>query len=53
MDPNEELALLRAHEPGLRPPQHHTEHHNTLPHEHRARRHLASTLRRMANRLDG
>ena len=48
MDPNyEELALLRAHEPGLRPPTHHT-----LPHEHRARRRLASTLRRMANRLD-
>jgi hypothetical protein len=48
MDPNEELALLRAHEPGLRPPRHHT-----LPREHRARRHLASTLRRLAHRLDG
>jgi hypothetical protein len=53
MDPNyEELALMRAHEPGLRPPQHHIE-HQSLPPEHRARRHLASTLRRMANRLDG
>ena len=50
MDTNyEERALMRAHEPGLRPPRH----HDTLPREHRARRHLASTLRRMANRLDG
>jgi hypothetical protein len=48
MEPNEELAMLRAHEPGLRPPKHHN-----LPREHRTRRHLASTLRRMANRLDG
>jgi hypothetical protein len=52
MDTNyEELALLRAHEPGLRPPRHHE-----LPRDHRdhrGRRHLASTLRRMANRLDG
>ena len=48
MDPNhEDLALLRAREPGLRPPRHHTP-----PREHRARRHIASTLRRMANRLD-
>jgi hypothetical protein len=53
MDPHEELALLRAHEPGLRPPQHHIEQHTLTPREHRARRHLASTLRRMANRLDG
>jgi hypothetical protein len=51
MDPNyEELALLRAHEPGLRPPQHHT---LPPPRERRARRHIASTLRRMAHRLDG
>jgi len=51
MDPNyEELALLRAHEPGLRPPRHHTP---PPPRERRARRHIASTLRRMANRLDG
>jgi hypothetical protein len=51
MDPNyEELALLRAHEPGLRPPTARA----ALPEgqDRRARRHLASTLRRMANRLD-
>jgi hypothetical protein len=50
MDLNyEDLALMRAHEPGLRPPTRHTP-----PRERRrARRHLASTLRRMANRLDG
>ncbi|MDQ4008572.1 MAG: hypothetical protein M3211_10795 [Actinomycetota bacterium] len=52
MDPSyEELALLRAHEPGLTPPTHH------LPagerRRRRTRRHLASGLRRMANRLDG
>jgi hypothetical protein len=51
MDPSyEDLALLRAHEPGLRPP---TRRAPTLPpRDHRARRRLASTLRRMANRLD-
>ena len=48
MDPSyEELALLRAHEPGLTPPTHH------LPADERrrrrTRRHLASGLRRMAN----
>jgi hypothetical protein len=50
MDVNhEELALMRAHEPGLRPPTHHQP-----PHEpRRTRRHLADALRRMANRLDG
>lgn len=49
MDPNyEDLALLRAQEPGLKPP---TRHH--LPSQrHAARRQIATTLRRVANRLD-
>jgi hypothetical protein len=52
MDPTyEHLALLRAHEPGLRPPTRHLP--PERPHGSRTRRHLASTLRRMANRLDG
>jgi hypothetical protein len=49
MDPNyEDLALLRAHEPGLRPPTRH------LPpmKDRRARRRVASVLRRVAHRLD-
>jgi hypothetical protein len=51
MDLNyEDLALMRAHEPGLRPP---TRHMPPPRVRRRARRHLASTLRRMANRLDG
>jgi hypothetical protein len=51
MDPTyEELAWVRAHEPGLQPPTRH------LPPERRrgsrTRRHLAGTLRRVADRLD-
>ncbi|HWL95736.1 MAG TPA: hypothetical protein VNP20_00240 [Nocardioidaceae bacterium] len=46
---NEELALLRAHEPGLKPPTRHT-----VPRRPRTtRRHVAGALRRMANRLEG
>jgi hypothetical protein len=52
MDPSyEELALLRAHEPGLRPPTRRAPARRAHDHS-AARRHLASTLRRMANRLD-
>jgi hypothetical protein len=53
MDPSyEELALLRAHEPGLRPPARHVSPRD-VERDRRLRRHLASTLRRMAHRLDG
>jgi hypothetical protein len=49
MDPNyEELALLRAREPGLQPPRRHLPPHQ----RRRARRQVASVLRRVANRLD-
>jgi hypothetical protein len=50
MDLNyEELALLRAHEPGLKPPTR----HDTTRRPRSTRRHVAGTLRRLANRLEG
>jgi hypothetical protein len=45
---HEELAWRRAHEPGLRPPTRHLP-----PSERRGRRRVASTLRRVADRLEG
>lgn len=50
MDPSyEDLALLRAHEPGLKPPSH----HHDLRREHPVRHQVARTLRRVADRLEG
>lgn len=50
MDLNyEELALLRAHEPGLKPP---TRRAGTRR-ARGTRRHVAGTLHRLANRLEG
>ena len=50
MDLNyEALALLRAHEPGLKPPTR----HDPTRQPRGARRHVAGTLRRLANRLEG
>ncbi len=50
MDPSyEDVALLRAREPGLQPRRHHLG-----PHERpRARQQVATALRRVADRLDG
>lgn len=50
MDPTyEDLALQRARQPGLAPPTRHV----YPPPRRGARLHLASTLRRVADRLDG
>jgi hypothetical protein len=53
MNPSyEELALLRAHEPGLQPPTRRVPPRLPRGGPRSGRRHLAGALRRMANRLE-